>query len=78
MAATEDSSNQAKFDGALKRVPRLLLPDSLDSEVVMQSRTVVLATNIMAYGSTPHVGMTLKKSGGHIKSAPMTRSKRLH
>ena len=24
--------------------------------------------NIMAYGSMPYVGMTLKKNGGHIKS----------
>ena len=30
---------------------------------------------IMAYGSTPYVGMVLKKNGGHIKSAPMTCSK---
>ena len=29
----------------------------------------------MAYGSTPYVGMTPKKNGGHIKSARMTRSK---
>ena len=33
---------------------------------------------IMAYGSTPYVGMTPKKNGGHIKSAQMTRSKCLH
>ena len=32
-------------------------------------------TLIMAYGSTPYVGMTPKKNGGHIKSAQMTRSK---
>ena len=31
--------------------------------------------NIMAYGSTPYVGMAPKKNGGHIKSAQMTRSK---
>ena len=31
--------------------------------------------HIMAYGSTPYVGMTPKKNGGHIKSAQMTRSK---
>ena len=31
--------------------------------------------NIMAYGSTPYVGMTPKKNGGHIQSAQMTRSK---
>ena len=30
---------------------------------------------IMAYGSTPYVGMTPKKNGGHIKSAQMTCSK---
>ena len=30
---------------------------------------------IMAYGSTPYVGMALKKNGDHIKSAQMTRSK---
>ena len=30
---------------------------------------------IMAYGSTPYVGMAPKKNGGHIKSAQMTRSK---
>ena len=30
---------------------------------------------IMAYGSTPYVGMTPKKNGGHIQSAQMTRSK---
>jgi len=29
----------------------------------------------MAYGSMPYVGMVLKKSGGHIKSAQMTHSK---
>ena len=33
---------------------------------------------IMAYGSTPYVGMTPKKNGGQIKSAQMTRSKCLH
>ena len=32
-------------------------------------------TTIMAYGSTPYVGMTPKKNGGHNKSAQMTRSK---
>ena len=31
--------------------------------------------NIMAYGSTPYVGMTPKKNGRHIKSAQITRSK---
>ena len=30
---------------------------------------------IMAYGSTPYVGMVPKKNGGHIKSAQITRSK---
>ena len=30
---------------------------------------------IMAYGSTPYVGMTPKKNGGYIKNAQMTRSK---
>ena len=30
---------------------------------------------IMAYGSTPYVGMAPKKNGGHIKSAQITRSK---
>ena len=30
---------------------------------------------IMAYGSTPYVGMTPEKNGGHIQSAQMTRSK---
>jgi len=29
----------------------------------------------MAYGSMAYVGMALKKNGGHIKSAQMTRSK---
>ena len=33
------------------------------------------AVHIMAYGSTPYVGMTPKKNGGHIQSAQMTRSK---
>ena len=33
------------------------------------------SANIMAYGSTPYVGMTPKKNGGHNKSAQMTRSK---
>ena len=33
---------------------------------------------IMAYGSTPYVGMTPKKNGRHIKSAQITRSKCLH
>ena len=27
----------------------------------------------MAYGSKPYVGMTLKKNGGYIQSAQMTR-----
>ena len=31
--------------------------------------------HIMVYGSTPYVGMTLKKNHGHIKSAQMTHSK---
>ena len=31
--------------------------------------------HIMAYSSTPYVGMALKKNGGHIKSAQMTRLK---
>ena len=30
---------------------------------------------IMAYSSTPYVGMAPKKNGGHIKSEQMTRSK---
>ena len=30
---------------------------------------------IMAYGSTPYVGMASNKNGGHIKSAHMTYSK---
>ena len=30
---------------------------------------------IMAYGSTPYVGMTPNKNGGHNKSVQMTRSK---
>ena len=30
---------------------------------------------IMAYYHTPYVGMTMKKNGGHIKRAQMTRSK---
>ena len=34
-----------------------------------------ISTFIMAYGSTPYVRMTTKKSGGHIKSAQMTCSK---
>ena len=29
----------------------------------------------MTYGSTPYVGMALKKNGGHIISAQMTRLK---
>ena len=33
---------------------------------------------IMAYSSTPYVGMTPKKNGGHIESAQMTCSKCLH
>ena len=33
------------------------------------------APYIMAYGSTPYVGMAPNKNGGHIKSAHMTRSK---
>ena len=35
----------------------------------------VLSQIIMAYGSTPYVGMTPKKNGGHIESAQMTHSK---
>ena len=31
--------------------------------------------SIMAYSSTPYVGMTQKKNCGHIKSAQITRSK---
>ena len=43
-------------------------------------RTVVSGSIIiiMAYGSTPYVGMTPKKNGDHIESAQMTRSKCLH
>ena len=36
---------------------------------------IILLLVIMAYGSTPYVGMTPKKNGGHIQSAQMTRSK---
>ena len=32
-------------------------------------------SGIMAYGSTPYVGMTPKKNGRHIKSAQITRLK---
>ena len=43
------------------------------------SPTLVVKTEIclfiMAYGSTPYVGMAPKKNGAHIKSAQMTRSK---
>ena len=37
--------------------------------------SLVIDSIIMAYGSTPYVGMTPKKNGGHIQSAQMTRSK---
>ena len=37
--------------------------------------THVVAYTIMAYGSTPYVGMSPKKNGSHIKSAQMARSK---
>ena len=37
--------------------------------------SAVAMVQIMAYGSTPYVGMTPKKNGGHTKSAQMTRSK---
>ena len=36
---------------------------------------ISLNTKIMAYGSTPYVGMIPKINGGHIKSAQMTRLK---
>ena len=39
------------------------------------SGKIVSFVTIMAYGSTPYVGMTPKKNGGHIQSAQMTRSK---
>ena len=42
---------------------------------ILHPRYKSLKDNIMAYGSTPYVGMTPKKNGGHIKSAQMTRSK---
>ena len=38
------------------------------------SGTVQVSETVMAYGSTPYVGMTPKKNGGHIESAQMTRS----
>ena len=34
-----------------------------------------MSSVIMAYGSTPYVGMTPEKNGGHNKSAQLTRSK---
>ena len=40
--------------------------------------TIPPTFHIMAYGSTPYVGMAPKKNGGHIKSAQMTHSKCLH
>ena len=43
----------------------------------LENGIVIMAYGIMAYGSTPYAGMTLKKNGGHIKSAQMTRLKRL-
>ena len=39
----------------------------------VESKVMVII--IMAYGSTPYVGMAPKKNGGHIKSTQMTRSK---
>ena len=42
---------------------------------IMHLKNLALYSIIMAYGSTPYVGMTPKKNGGHIKSAQMTRSK---
>ena len=44
----------------------------LSEDVILQCTINVY---IMAYGSTPYVGMTPKKNGGHIQSAQMTRSK---
>ena len=48
-----------------------LLP--VDSKIYV--REMIECTYIMAYGSTPYVGMAPKKNGGHIESAQMTRSK---
>ena len=49
---------------------------TLEFSVCHQEHIHVAACNaIMAYGSTPYVGMTLKKNGSHIKSAQMTHLK---
>ena len=53
----------------------------IESCILVQISSVISPSRcmdcIMAYGSTPYVGMAPKKSGGHIKSAQMTRSKYL-
>ena len=51
---------------------------SVSAAVIEPFCKVRRAKLIMAYGSTPYVGMTPKKNSGHIKSAQMTRSKCLH
>ena len=46
-----------------------------DFQSLHHAYIVTVASFIMAYGSTPYVGMTLKKNGRYIKSAQMTRLK---
>jgi len=66
-------NNRAPF------ILKLCLPNRRqDAEAENNSRLNLVLKDklyIMAYGSTPYVGMTPKKNGGHIKSAQMTRSK---
>ena len=58
-----------------------LVPCVAMTTVIVQYCTHTSASGlcvVMAYGGMPCVGMALKKNGGHIKSAQMTRSKCLH
>ena len=69
-----NASSGLRIIGASAASPTLVVKteNCLYIYVYISWRTVVY---IMAYGSTPYVGMTPKKNGGHIQSAQMTRSK---
>ena len=54
------------------------IPGIYDESKSMTARVLISIYLIMAYGSTPYAGMTLKKMVATIKSAQMTRSKCLH
>ena len=46
----------------------MLAGDSARATSLLQGVHLSLKANIMAYGSTPYVGMTPKKNGSHIES----------